>query len=551
MKTNSIKRIACLAVLGAALAWANGTARADTLTNMLFTFDMSEGFLSWWGGQYAGYWDTPDANGNFFSGSLYYYEDLSQCYGVYAQCDFTGSAGWPYIWTPTNSQVPYYVDLSTATNLSFDVLWDITHSTLGIDDFNDQDYATSPGWGDHGLDLQILVTTNANWDYVANVLIPEAASNGWVHVNVPIPVGLANMDQAVGIVLQKYSNTPNTQTGVFAFWLDNIAAEGPAAPVPPPTLKHLASPSAQGLNIYDTGNAGDRQSVATIVTNQPDYNYAWVGNPTPVTYSVTIAQSPAAGYTNYQAHIMIVPGNNVTETAPDWNEANALVLFIERQINSSVVGFLRYKLNQPGNNTWLFGTDTNVFGGGGSAVTNTIVAGYGGRLGTVTNASGYVGTWSITISQDTNIMLHSPDGSTSTMAFPQLSDARGFAYPVSVFWGTQPNTAGWQQDVVFSSVSIIGSTNSLNVDLTRPLDSTKMAVRAMNSSLMFATPTNAVYWLQWTLPDVGFGLQSASSLTGTWSSLNPTLYTIGGKHSGYITRDLLPSSGAGFFRLAK
>lgn len=179
---------------------------------------------------------------------------------------------------------------------------------------------------------------------------------------------------------------------------------------------------------------------------------------------------------------------------------------------------MRYKLNNAGNNSYLFGSDTNVFGGSGSAVTNTIVAGYGGLLGSVTNAGGYVGTWSIKMTSDTGITLTGPGGSQS-FAFPQESDAQAFTGPVTVYWGVQPNSANWFQDTVLSNVSITGSPNTLNVDLTQALNPTLMAMSAATPADLFTTPANAVYWLQWAPPNPNYVLQSASSVTGPWSNV--------------------------------
>jgi hypothetical protein len=507
MKKNLIKKITCLAVLGAALAWA-GTARAQVTTN-LFTFDTSAAWASWQS-EWSGGWDgTVDHTGNG-GGSLYWYQDVSKDNGVQV---FNTWGGNPY-----SIGIPAYIDLSTATNISFWVKWDTTYSTLGINSFNDQDYISAhPGWGTWGFDVRMqTVNAGGGAPYVGNARIPVTASNDWVQVNVPItPGSIPNEDQAVGLELFKWSNTAAPDAGIFAFWIDDIQAEYPGAPPPPPTLS-IAPASAQGLNIYDDGNGGDRQSIETVVTTANGLNYGWVTNGAPVTYSVNIAQGPSASYVGGQVHIMIVPGTGITETAPDWNEANALVLFMSRQANGSVVGSLRYKLNNAGNNSYLYGSATNIFGGQGLPFTNTIVAGYGGLLGTVTNAAGYVGTWSITMTSATGITLTSPGGSHS-FAFPQLSDAQAFTGPVTVYWGVQ---ASWFQDTVLSSVSITGSQNTLNVDLTLPLDPNLIAKSAATPGLVFTTPANAMYWLQWTPPDSSFVLQSASSLMGPWSNVS-------------------------------
>ena len=559
-----VKKCVGLAALGVALAWAGGNANAQISTN-LFSFDASgEGFLfpSWAGQGSSSFWDgAQDAAGNSGSGAQYLYQDMTGSGGqlVGFQC-FSLNPYYPYVWDPTvTNNVLYYKDLSIYTNLSMDIKWDTTYSSIGINAYNTEAFVG--GNGTWGIELDFITTANQNWTYLATIQIPVAASNGWTHVNVPIPTGLP-LDKTVGFVFKKYTGGGS---GTAAMWVDNLAAQAPGAPPPPPTL-NTPQPAVQGLNIFDDGAAYDRQSIATVVTNGPTYvtnldttittnsvpdsNYSWVGSANPVTYSLNIAQAPAASFSGYQTHIMICPGNSIPETAPDYNEAAALVLFIDRQGNGSVQAQLRYKVNDGSDNKNLFGTDTNIFGGSGFAFTNTLVAGYGGLLGSVTNAGGFIGTWSMTISGNTSITLHSPDGSHSTFAFPQLSDAQAFAGPVTVFWGTQPNSANLAQNVKLSNVSIMGSPSTLNVNLTQPLDPTKLVTRAANGTLVFGTPTNALYWLQWSLPDPGFQLQSGSSLTGSWTTNSPVLYNVGGKRAVFITSDMV-SGGSGFFRLGK
>ncbi|HEV2692624.1 MAG TPA: hypothetical protein VG347_06970 [Verrucomicrobiae bacterium] len=561
---NILKKCVNLAALGVALAWAGGTAHGQISTN-LFAFDSSaEGFLfpSWAGQGSSSFWDgTQDAASNPGSGAQYLYQDMSGSGGqlVGFQC-FSLNPYYPYVYDNTaGANVLYYKDLTAYTNLSMDVLWDTTYSSIGIHDYNNETFVA--GNGTYGVELDFITTANQNWVYLATIQIPNAASNGWTHVNVPIPTGLP-LDQTVGFVFKKYTGGGS---GVAAMWVDNIAAQAPGSPPPAPTL---TSPQAvvHGLNIYDDSSAYDRQSIATVVTNSPTYvtnldttvttnsvpdsNYSWIGSANPVNYSLKIAQAPAASFSGYQTHIMICPGDNVTEVAPDYNEAAALVLFIDRQGNGSVIAQLRYKINDANDNKNLFGSDPTVYGGNGLSFTNTVVAGYGGLLGAVTNVGGFVGTWTMTMTGNTNIALHSPDGSQSTFAFPQLSDAQAFAGPITVFWGTQPNAANLAQSVKLSNVSITGSTSSLNADLTQPLNPAQLIIRASNGSLVFGTPANAIYWLQWTLPDAGYKLQSGASLTGSWTTNTPALYNVGGQRATFITSDMTPA-GSGFFRLGK
>ncbi len=214
--------------------------------------------------------------------------------------------------------------------------------------------------------------------------------------------------------------------------------------------------------------------------------------------------------------MMICPGYNITESDPDWSETNIVVLFLAQHTNG-VVAQLRYKLNNGNDNSSLFGSNTNIFGGSGLPFTNTIVAGYGGLLCSYTNVSGYVGTWSVTINPSGQVTLTTPGGSAAG-AFPAGDDSV-FASPVTVFWGTQPNVSGLNQAFLLTGVSITGSANTLNADLTQPLDPTKLVVNASNPTLVVSTPSNAAYLLQWSLPAVNFGLKSASSLSGPWSAV--------------------------------
>jgi hypothetical protein len=533
---NLIKKCASLAMLGIALALTGGTAHAQVTTN-LFTFDTTSTGGTWasWQTEWFGLWDnTQDHTGNS-GGSLYWYQDVSYATGVQI---FNTWGGNPYY----AGNPAQYIDLSAATNISFWVKWDTTYSTLGINDFNTQDYASIPGYGDHGIAVGIQAQSpGGQGTVVGNAFIPNSASNGWALVNVPItPGGVPNENQAVGLSLFKWSNTSSSQTGVFALWIDDIQAEYPGV-LPPEILKNLAPASAQGLNIYDDGNGGNRQSIETVVTTANGLNYGWIGNGSPVTYSAHISQAPPTNYLGGQVHFMILPGTGITGLSPDWNQANALVLFIERQTNG-VIAQLRYKLNNANNNSYLFGNDTNVFGGGGSAVTNTIVAGYGGLLGSVTNVGGYVGTWSIQMISDTGITLTSPDGSQTSCAFPQSSDAQAFSGPVTVYWGVQPNSANRFQDTVLSSVSITGSPNTLNVDLTQSLDPNLMAMSASTPSLLFITPADAVYWLQWAPPNPSFALQSASSLTGPWANVVGPAFTTTNFLNSFGTSNFIASA---------
>jgi len=505
-----IGKWARLTLLGAAIISNNEAVRAQVSTN-LFTFDTSAtGSWGSWQSEWEGLWDgTTDHTGNG-GGSLYWYQDVSLDNGVQI---FNTWGGNPYY----GGNPIKYIDLSTATNISFWVKWDTNYSTLGINDFNTQDYASPAGNGDHGIAVGVITVTTPGGQgtVLGNAYIPFAASNGWAQVNVPIStLSLAHPNEATTLTLFKWSNTAPPNSGIFAFWIDDIQAESPGAPPPPPILSNF-SPPRKGLNIYDDGNAYDRQNIATVVTNGgPDYNYSWVGSASPVTYSVNIVSAPAPTNTHYQAQIMLFPGDNITESDPDYAETNGVALYIEQQTNG-VVAQLRYKVNDAADNSSMYGSNTNIFGGSGLPFTNTIVPGYGGLLCSYTNIAGFIGTWSFTISPSGQVTLTTPGG-TATGTFP-AGDAASFASPLTVFWGTQPNISGLDQEVLLGSASIGGSANSLNLDLTQPLNASQVIVNASTPNLVVTTPTNSAYSLQWTLPAVNYALYSASNLAGPWS----------------------------------
>src|SRR5262249_44743789 len=67
------------------------------------------------------------------------------------------------------------------------------------------------------------------------VTIPAAASNGWVHISVPIDHTIANITTVPGIAFQfnNYNGYPQNQT--FNLWMGNLIVVYSGAPPPAPT----------------------------------------------------------------------------------------------------------------------------------------------------------------------------------------------------------------------------------------------------------------------------------------------------------------------------
>jgi len=67
----------------------------------------------------------------------------------------------------------------------------------------------------------------------------------------------------------------------------------------------------------------------------------------------------------------------------------------------------------------------------------------------------------------------------------------------------------------------------------------------------FVNPTNAAYWLTWTTPASGYSLQSATALTGPWTTLTDTtpFAGAGAQIQMVTTNDVPVGTSASFFRL--
>jgi hypothetical protein len=264
--------------------------------------------------------------------------------------------------------------------------------------------------------------------------IPDAASNGWVHIVCPIDNIVVADAQTFGLFFKKYVSE-TTNSGVAAYWVDNITFDGAPLPTHPnlPVLS-MAKP-VPGLQCNFTGTAGnpdyDREMICTYSN---DYSFVDAGS---VTYSMTIASAPTSS-----SSALILFDQNNAETEPDWVDPSVLVLAIQAQTGGSQV-IARCKTNSANANGDLYDASDPVF----------------------TTTSGIVGTWSFTFSGNTNILCVAPNGSTTNLPFPlgfQSADVEA-NFPTSggmyVYFGAECGGAtGIGGRWVLSNVSISGGT---------------------------------------------------------------------------------------------
>jgi hypothetical protein len=171
-----------------------------------------------------------------------------------------------------------------------------------------------------------------------------------------------------------------------------------------------------------------------------------------------------------------------------------------------------------------------------------------------------LGTWTITFTSDTNGMLTAPDGTTNSFIFPPYNVGY-FADETNTFNVYLGMSAGItnaiNQAMVFSSFAISNVPSACSDNF--------LADTSLNTNLWTATnsigpegvlivPSNAPYWVSWTLPANGFSLAESASLgTGAlWYNVTSYLpIPMYGLSRQLISTNDLTGTNAEFFALIK
>lgn len=440
---------------------------------------------------------------------------------------------------------PQGVPLSQYKAVHFDILWDTANSTIGINQFNNVT-SINPGLSSSdpntngvgfGLDVQVagLGTTPPEPVTLGYVNIPDAASNGWQTITLPINPSESGIDGGVGILFKKWISTPADipASSTAYFWVGNVWFEGSAAPPPPPTLQLPAKPTP-GLNVTaSTPGVYDRQQAGLVSSNGVSWvEHATVANP--VTYSFTINGFPQNPATEYacEAYMMMAPNPVAYDNAIDWNETNCIIIWLQQGAGSTLLSFTS-KVNDPGGNS----ADQLV--------------------GTVTNNGTALGTWSVTFTSDTNVTMTAPDGNTSSFVFTNAPYFAETANPgCYLYLGMQANNAASLNSAVcYSKFSLTGVPAAVTDNF--------LADTSLNTNIwynfmatgpqgVFVMPANAAYWLKWNTPAAGFHLQKSSNIQGPWITPTNDLIIAGaGAYYQLITTNDVPAgSPDAFFQLA-
>jgi hypothetical protein len=324
---------------------------------------------------------------------------------------------------------------------------------------------------------------------------------------------------------------PNTSLldGTTVFWVDNIRLRAKATnapPIPAPTMA-IEKPAARGLKLFASapGAQYQRQGIRTV-----NPAYSWVGAIDPVTYSVTISEHPGVG--GFQTHIFLVPGSGIapTDNAVDYSQPNAVFLDIQANAAGAFANF-RYKTNEPNANSFLYGAGT--------------IAGVG--------SSTVLGTWNLTFNPDASIVLTSPSGGSTNFMMPPDAVAL-FGGPLYAYFGVQPNNPNnIGLSATLGRVQISGAATPVDETFSNGLNNELWEVVAVDPAGIIPVTPEALYWISWTVPDVGYRLQTAFGLPGTWSDLSVAAPQLGNRKRALVYPPQLPASGSGnyFFSLRK
>jgi hypothetical protein len=317
--------------------------------------------------------------------------------------------------------------------------------------------------------------------------------------------------------------------------------------VAPPTIAGLQKPT-DGLNIIATAPgssaAYDRYQLATV----NDTGYSFVDNSS-VTYSWKILSFPQNTEGNFQQHFFIVNGEpGQYDQAADWNLTNCIFITVQEQDDGVATMSFRYKTNEPAGNGMFFNT---------TSPTNTTNNVHGWPIQPVCSlitSNGAVGTWSVTFAATTGVTLTAPDGTQTNFVLDAASAAL-FADPASLILGGQPNNVnGDGLSVVYGSFSATGCSSAFTDDFSTDTELNTNYWKNLSSDTNGAVlvPPGSAYWLSWSIPDSGFSLQDAPSLTGGatyWTDLVPLTIQDNGHRVALLSKSLLPAGGDAFFRL--
>jgi hypothetical protein len=424
------------------------------------------------------------------------------------------------LWQEVDGTQNYWVDPSQRISgffydLDFDIKFDPNSAKTVNGDFGHLEFGVStPSW---------------NQIYLTN--FPAFTNNaGWTHVHCYIDPAIVGVDQITAFLVY-YPWQPGAITNDQTFWIDNIIMKtNLTKPLKPPTLSLAAVTDKPGLNIAANGSGDNpRESIAA------GGNKSWVNHgSTPVTYSLTITNYPGTNHPGLQTHFFLVP-NPGGESGPDWNEPNCVFVQLLNNADGTATARFMYKTNNPNNNSMLWGP---------------------GTLGYLNCSNGILGTWSLSFTHNTNILMTAPSGQTTTLAFPDETAITSlFPDPLTAYFGQQKNGSANAGVVsTYSRARITGAADA-DIDDTFPgpsLNTNIWRIACDTPNDLYIISADDMWWLTWTLPDLGFAPVTRARLgTGIWSDLAVNSLVVGANRKAMLTRSMVPDVSQSYFGMLK
>jgi hypothetical protein len=174
-------------------------------------------------------------------------------------------------------------------------------------------------------------------------------------------------------------------------------------------------------------------------------------------------------------------------------------------------------------NNWGYVTlpTTVVFTGGGGSGAGASIAMNGngatgaglGALATLNDSNINTGTWTLSVSGGNSFTMTSPSGATTNVVLPP-SWTSLFTAPLSAYFGAQVGDAASVGNLsVLSEVKITGTANPIDDVFVNDsvLNTNYWVKNAVDATGVIVVPSGQ-QWVYWTVPAVGYTLQSGSSL---------------------------------------
>jgi hypothetical protein len=507
-----------------AFSFDNPTSIAGCLTN-------------WYGGPVSFSWSTNDAGGNTNSGSLYIVADLSTVNDNGNVAELAFDTNWIPYSTDTN-----FIDGSHYTNVECDVMWDSSNSTIDLTNFN--------RFGDvTGLPIGLMTNPGGAAQEAfgsAAGAVPNAASNGWVHMSFALNPATPGIIQTIGLFFKKYNNA-SAPGGIANYWIDNVTFNGGVAAAFRPTMA-ISKPTV-GMQCVSQGTGAnppyDREGLVTF-----DTIYSFADQSSPVSYGVNIASMPKPAFPNYSARIMLVPAN-VSEPEADYFEPTIAIFDIQNRADGTTSATMEVKTNTPNGNGALYSAGNPTF-----------------------SATNGTGNWTFTFTNNTGIRVTAPDGTSTNWSFAldltsaQVSSFFGGGTMVAYVGSFANGGANEGQRAVIGSFGITNGTTLLYDNFVQDsnLDINVSGIPGAGAWLLasdasapylgwgvYLVHTNTPYFIDWNTPSAGFGLQTNSTLSGGVWSTNTGLTNIllASHYHTEVDVTNLPASGPLFWRLAE